>query len=925
RVHLISTVAANTATKANPNLSVRHVACCQCHVDPAPNPLKSPKQRQTQNPSLLSLGGKEKREKERDRKEERSPPNLSPSLWARISERCNSSAAGADDITIPSMTMPFSLFPFEDIDGTNNPYAMEMPLTDINWMTDLTLPFSNPQDPMFDYDSVYGKGRKPVQHRSDSNFIGLDVKQTHRPLDYSMPPAKVVSAMFDADVKPPVDRKLVTANGNFAAALYGIHQNEELNRNIGRPQLFRNFISDGVSTPVAGHTIDGLGMAKNNNFMTTEVQEDCPENLDVSFLTLGFERKTEDLSKSNRSETNVANNFGRDALPQPNTFYSRKEERNFFNPSDVAGGLPCHQNTAGGFNGLTNNMPQDDSQHHFVMPGNRNVALGVEGNRDTRSAYIDPSNCFQGYPDVSLIPVGSSSGLPDSGESRAYGLPSFSFSSTSTCPPAFETSRNLIADPGMVFPPIGATTSTSLHDQFGKPFATNEVIAVEVAERGDVPGKFRFSQLPKLVLSHDTPLAGTCLQRKQSYRVIKKLGNAFDGYFSVLIMLECISAYAVILITCTILGEEFLVTKCNRTAQGSSAFVGTHLKRVAEQPQAVTARAQLLKRRRAQSSVDPSAPMLSLNVSTVPNSSKASSFTVPDPTAPSLPWEAKSTTSLSPLLQISHTLPAQGRSTPLFPPLSQTTFALPTPVRRTAVLPALSQIASSLPSRVKTTKLHPPLSLTAPCLRPKAKTTTSHPALSQNAPSFLPLPQIAPRLASHPTQSWNAPSLRPQVRIVPPLPSQPWAAPPVPQISQNASPLPPKSQSASSLSPQTAQPPLPPPQIAPPLLPKRQTGPPSPSQPQTAAPPLPPQSRTASAVHIKWKGFGQTQPSGHKCLICKRDLSFTPEGPVSIPTIQPVVAVLPCGHTFHDHCLQLITPEDQAKSPPCIPCAIGDS
>ena len=90
--------------------------------------------------------------------------------------------------------------------------------------------------------------------------------------------------------------------------------------------------------------------------MTTKVQEDCPENLDVSFLTLGFERKTEDLSKSNRSETNVANNFGRDALPQPNTFYSRKEERNFFNPSDVAGGLPCHQNTAGGFNGLTNNV-----------------------------------------------------------------------------------------------------------------------------------------------------------------------------------------------------------------------------------------------------------------------------------------------------------------------------------------------------------------------------------------------------------------------------------------------------------------------------------------------------------------------------------------------------------------------------------------
>ncbi|BBG99242.1 RING/U-box superfamily protein [Prunus dulcis] len=72
-------------------------------------------------------------------------------------------------------------------------------------------------------------------------------------------------------------------------------------------------------------------------------------------------------------------------------------------------------------------------------------------------------------------------------------------------------------------------------------------------------------------------------------------------------------------------------------------------------------------------------------------------------------------------------------------------------------------------------------------------------------------------------------------------------------------------------------------------------------------------------------GQTQTQPIGHKCLICKRDLSFTPEGPVFVPAIRPVVAVLPCGHTFHDHCLRLITPEEEVKNPPCIPCAIGES
>ncbi|KAF7123551.1 hypothetical protein RHSIM_Rhsim12G0185500 [Rhododendron simsii] len=69
---------------------------------------------------------------------------------------------------------------------------------------------------------------------------------------------------------------------------------------------------------------------------------------------------------------------------------------------------------------------------------------------------------------------------------------------------------------------------------------------------------------------------------------------------------------------------------------------------------------------------------------------------------------------------------------------------------------------------------------------------------------------------------------------------------------------------------------------------------------------------------------GLPQPIGQKCMLCKRDLSFTPEGPVHQPTVPPSVAVLPCGHTFHDNCLQTITPEDQSKDPPCIPCAIGE-
>ncbi|TMW95854.1 hypothetical protein EJD97_008255 [Solanum chilense] len=61
------------------------------------------------------------------------------------------------------------------------------------------------------------------------------------------------------------------------------------------------------------------------------------------------------------------------------------------------------------------------------------------------------------------------------------------------------------------------------------------------------------------------------------------------------------------------------------------------------------------------------------------------------------------------------------------------------------------------------------------------------------------------------------------------------------------------------------------------------------------------------------------------CKICKRNVMFNPEGPFVRPAIAPPVAVLPCGHVFHDECLQKITPKDQATNPPCIPCVLGET
>ncbi|XP_038897909.1 uncharacterized protein LOC120085790 [Benincasa hispida] len=84
-------------------------------------------------------------------------------------------------------------------------------------------------------------------------------------------------------------------------------------------------------------------------------------------------------------------------------------------------------------------------------------------------------------------------------------------------------------------------------------------------------------------------------------------------------------------------------------------------------------------------------------------------------------------------------------------------------------------------------------------------------------------------------------------------------------------------------------------------------------------------SRT-SRCYIKCRELDQTPKlSGHRCYLCKRDLSFKPEGSLVIPKILPTVAVLPCSHVFHGLCLERITPQNQAEDPPCIPCAVGET
>ncbi|KAL6134206.1 hypothetical protein ACLB2K_066439 [Fragaria x ananassa] len=337
-----------------------------------------------------------------------------------------------------------------------------------------------------------------------------------------------------------------------------------------------------------------------------------------------------------------------------------------------------------------------------------------------------------------------------------------------------------------------------------------------------------------------------------------------------------------------------------------------------------------------------------------PLQARSSPLLPPSPwTASSLPPQVRSIPSLSSLSQTSPSLPLQAKSIPFIQSLSQTTSLAPQV--DISSLPSLSHTASSIqtqamsipslpattsyiPTKTRGNELLQYQAQMAHFLLPQPQTTTSLPFSYMTVPSLLPIanttspPTLSQNCPSWPLQPQNASSLPSQHTIGRPLPPKSLRSSPLPQKPWTA--LPPRSQIASSLSSNFSVPSSLPPQsqTASPV-PRKCTAPPSSTAPPTTAPvtqkvnvrPLPPQRQTDPVFHIKWNADDETQLIGHKCLICKRDLAFTPEGPVSVPPIAPMVAVLPCGHTFHDHCLHLITPKDEVKSPPCIPCAIGES
>lgn len=180
-------------------------------------------------------------------------------------------------------------------------------------------------------------------------------------------------------------------------------------------------------------------------------------------------------------------------------------------------------------------------------------------------------------------------------------------------------------------------------------------------------------------------------------------------------------------------------------------------------------------------------------------------------------------------------------------------------------------------------------------LPPQAIGSTVHPSISPWARTALSAPNISQ-------------TIPPLVRATPSLPPQACGTVLPPHHNRRIPSIHPGSQIKSHPYQPKMTRSLPSPHWRPPPI--------MPSTPKAV--PLPPS-------YIKLKDANEApELIGFNCCLCKRDLSFAPEGPISQPSPPPDSAVLPCGHTFHRECLERMTPEDQSNDPSCIPCAIGE-
>lgn len=420
-----------------------------------------------------------------DPKDEQQPPGF-PSTPRRIdlgfpvlrNENVGSTglfnAAGADNIPIPSTMMPFSSFTFGGMQAAPAPqsYTEGSSSTGSRSMTDVSHSQTS-QDTKSADESFRGReDKRPMEIGLFSNSPGWegDILAHHsfHSLNNPVAPDNVINPASYVDL---TNSPSVVRNDNSASRSWVVEQGGEVNSgNLHMPQPVRSFAISGIQTFSLLPSLGGEELGIKNNLRTNVVRSHSPRRLDGSFLRLGIDVPSEDLSRCSVSGIDIGSNNNQTVdLAQASTSNTQsarssdliranisnsQSARSSLNPSiSTAGGFPGFQNDGDGLMGSVsttvspgssqvaghNSLPirvynfedlmspcssgrishsdaqrlQQDGRRHISAPSNR-IAPRTVRSQDAGFASSASVYDFQGYSTTSLIPGSSKIGVHDS-------------------------------------------------------------------------------------------------------------------------------------------------------------------------------------------------------------------------------------------------------------------------------------------------------------------------------------------------------------------------------------------------------------------------------------------------------------------------------------------------------------------------------
>ncbi|CAK7336342.1 unnamed protein product [Dovyalis caffra] len=801
-----------------------------------------------------------------------SAPQRNEELEALDPTNLHADHSGSFDDLLP----PFPFFQTGDMQGMPQHYAQEMPLPAIRMMNEFSQ-FNFSDHTAFDHDYL---------HRSVPD-IPLSEGNVNESVDYFPLCAltNVASKMYDDLQNSKIDRKVESVRSDMAIGSEMYREAAEANINdVHRSSLIGNQMRYRASTNMPTHySTNGKG-GINNTVRTRAAHSTHPQILDGSSLKLGVGTNTETRSTSNVSSRYNTLKYNEAARPQSSALRGQKDDISSLSScSKVTGDFSTIRNNVGGFN----NLVWDDGGFSSLtqnVDGLSRVERNAGGVSQQVKNVVEFSNLLQNVGGLSP-------------QTKNVGGFSRQLQNVEQLP---RPSQN-----------EGDRSSSLLADrQHYHSVSSNRNSGLRVngnARFSDVNLSTGFQGFPTepLILRNRNqvgiPDYGHLANGLQSSSFIRNATqsasdqqqNPHTGSFTNLSP-EPSQVAAFVGVTRSNSGQiqsghKFDSVKLAqsqgtvpvqlfRSSSGSSSSTGQVISAVNAPGQASSVPCRPSLKRDAAESPLATSEALHRKVRVTRASSQLSTPNMDQIASPHAPPPLAWTPSLRP------------------------PFIQPTHPRVIQSPPNVAQINAPHPALVWIPHLRPP----------PVQLQTAHQNLAHSVSNLAQMTPSHSPLASTPTNPVLVQSAHPRLALFSPnLARAPPPYVPLARIPRSSPSL------IQTVFPNLAQKPP----ICLPLTQNTSVRPPL----SRNAPHVPPLPSTKGTDRIKWQDPEKTPKlSGHQCFICKRDLSFTPEGPVEQPVNPPPVAVLPCRHHFHAFCLERITTRSDAEDPPCIPCALGD-